>query len=357
MILLLCWLLGGMLWSVGRNVVWLYKHAQCYSREAGVTWHEGAAHVMTRICPRVNYETILTSTSTAINTNSKPRVCMTTLSDGGVSVDDDNNNKSWWARFMARCRDFDTVAARTWPNQQRYAQRHDYTARENSALLDPTRPPAWSKIRAVQSMLNLADPEKTQSQGEPHYHCDWVLWLDADVVIMNSSIPLESFIPVDPNIHLIVTADRRFTANSGVWLLRNSAWSRQFLQDWWELRSYVRPKGLSLSGDNDAFGHLIRQRLHLPEHDWTASQAADAAKVDPHIRMPARCNLNSFGVYVTNVLLSDPATVMKGEGGTPEKRPEWYESDLFYHAGDFIAHASGIDQKSLGVEFLLQRAT
>ena len=271
---------------------------------------------------------------------------------------------------MASCRDFHSVATRTWPNQQRYAQRHGYTARENSALLDPSRPPAWSKIRAVQFMLDLVvvvpvlesssnEPDSASASGrnaaaQRHYHCDWVLWLDADVVIMNSSIPLESLIPVDPNIHLIVTADRRFTANSGVWLLRNSAWSRQFLQDWWELRSYVRPKGLSLSGDNDAFGHLVRQRLQLPEESWTAVQAADAAQIDPHIRMPARCNLNSFGVFVTNIQESDPVIPMdKSE----KKLPEWYQSDLFYHAGDFIAHASGIDQKSLGVELLLQRAT
>ena len=248
---------------------------------------------------------------------------------------------------MASCRNFNDVAALTWPNHQRYAQRHGYTARENSALLDPSRPPAWSKIRAVESMLDL---QQQQQQ------CDWILWLDADVVIMNSTIPLETLIPTDPNVHLIVTADRRFTANSGVWLLRNSDWSRQFLRDWWNSRSYVRRKGLSLSGDNDAFGHLVRQRLHLDEATWTAAQAADAARNDPHLRMPARCNLNSFGVFVSQESpqqqrLSDPIAVRNAKD-----KPEWFESELFYHAGDFMAHASGMDQKTRGVQLLLQRA-
>ena len=162
-----------------------------------------------------------------------------------------------------------------------------------------------------------------------------------------------------PNkVHLVVTSDRRFTANSGVWLLRNSEWSRQFLDDWWNMKSWVRSKGLCLSGDNDAFGHLVRQRLHLDEKTWTAAQASDAAAQGP-IRMPARCNMNSFGVFVTDPALSvaanaDSSAPLEFAAKGP---PEWYQSDQFYHAGDFIAHASGIDQKGVGVEFLLQRAT
>jgi len=218
-------------------------------------------------------------------------------------------------------------------------------------------------------MLDLVVPSVKQSsttiqhqQQRQQYLCDWVLWLDADVVIMNSSVALESLLPVDPNIHMVVTSDRRFTANSGVWLLRNSDWSRQFLNDWWNMKAWVRQKGLSLSGDNDAFGHLVRQRLQLAERTWTAAAAAEAASNHAHIRMPARCNMNSFGVFVTDPALSDPAAFRSNLNGNnnnnnKNENPEWYQSDLFYHAGDFIAHASGIDQKAIGVEFLLQRAT
>jgi len=131
------------------------------------------------------------------------------------------------------------------------------------------------------------------------------------------------------------------------------------LRDWWNMKSWVRAKGLSLSGDNDAFGHLVRQRLGIEDGDhWTAETVTAAAQVHPHIRMPSRCRLNSFGVFVT-----DPGLAVGG-GGTKQpfdndknKKPEWYLSDQFYHDGDFIAHASGIDQKGVGVEFLLKRAT
>lgn len=351
LVALLVLLVGGLAVAVGVGsaVIWLYKHSQCYSREAGVTWHEGAAHSMRRPCPAVNYETLPTTTSEA-NSSHKPHICMTTLSDGGAQT-------SWWDAMVSGCRNFNDVAPLTWPNQQRYAQRHGYTAQENSHLLDPSRPPAWSKIRAAQHMLDLPAASSTATATQQkQYKCDWVLWLDADVVIMNSSIALESLIPADPNIHMVVTSDRRFTANSGVWLLRNNDWSRQFLSDWWNMKTWVRQKGLSLSGDNDAFGHLVRQRLQLDERTWTAATAAAAASTNAHIRMPARCNMNSFGAFVTDPALSDPA-IFNSLNDEMDEKPEWYQSELFYHAGDFIAHASGIDQKGIGVEFLLQRAT
>jgi hypothetical protein len=266
------------------------------------------------------------------------QICITTLSDSpSRSSAEANHNHRWpFSLFFnffqpPKCRDFSNVAEQTLPNMRRYAQIHGYTFLDpDTSLLDLSRPPAWSKIKAVQSALNTNQ-------------CRYVLWLDADVVITNSTIRLEQIIPhPNPNdinhnndnpknitsMDLLVTSDRRFTANSGVWIISNSTWSRSFLDQWWNMRNYVRSKGLSLSGDNDAFGALIRQ-YQQPQH---------------HVHMlPARCHLNSFGVFVPSY--SPPSQFQEHVGSTD-----------FYHAGDFIAHASGIDQKDVGIQFLLQRA-
>jgi hypothetical protein len=82
----------------------------------------------------------------------------------------------------------------------------------------------------------------------------------------------------------------------------------------------VRAKGLSLQGDNDAFGHLVHQRLGLARDATEADAVAAATK---HIRMPALCNMNSFGVYVK-------------DGDSNSKGADWYLSDKFYHDGDFL---------------------
>jgi galactosyl transferase GMA12/MNN10 family len=308
-------------------LIWVYQHSECYSREAAVVWKEGAAHTMERTCPAVGYPTEQ-STKTTSTTLKPPNICVTTLTDSQAAG-------GAWQRLV-RCRNFDDVAVLTWPNHVAYARKHRYTIMDNSRLLDHSRPPAWSKILAVQDMFQHRHNRR---------RCEWVLWLDADTVIMNSSIKLESLIPADDNIHLIITTDRRFTANSGVWLIRNSEWSQQFLFDWWNSKGFVRAKGLSLSGDNDAFGYLVRERLGLSDNP-TVQEAAAAASGDSPIRMPARCNMNSFAVVV-------PAE----DDALNVTNAEWYLSDQWYHAGDFIAHASGIDQKAVGVQLLLKHAT
>lgn len=226
---------------------------------------------------------------------------------------------------MIRCRDFDALEQISFPNQHAYAKKNNYHWTDSSHLVDPSRPPAWSKLLAVQALL------------QPTSDCDWVLWLDADVLIMNSSIRLQDLLPADPEIMLIATHDRKFTANSGVWLLRNSDWSRQFLNDWWNLKAWVRRPGLSLSGDNAAFGHLV-DRVLLSEPN--------------RIQLPARCILNSFGVFLTPS--QEQELVVGGLAALTQQ--EWYLSDKFYHKGDFIVHASGIDKKKEVLELLLEKA-
>ena len=65
----------------------------------------------------------------------------------------------------------------------------------------------------------------------------------------------------------------------------------------------------------------------------------------------AKGNFNSFGVFVTKIMkqaLERDARFLE--------RQEWYLSDKFYHKGDFIVHASGIDQKAAVLEMLVQQA-
>jgi galactosyl transferase GMA12/MNN10 family len=387
---------GWLVFHIGiTQLIWLYQHFQCYTRESSIQWVEGPPHTMRRPCPSMTqYRTVLEEqqmrmtgamnrTAADVGGWDPSKICITTLSDSSETVK--KESLPFLQRHQQqqqqppllhtrksnafRCRNFDHVSTITWPNHLAYAQKHGYLAVDQSYLLDPTRPPAWSKIRAVQELF-------TSQQ----YHCEWVLWLDADTVFMNSSISLESILPYHNNynsnniggggdtnsiremdvdtaaIDLIVTSDRRFTANSGVWLIRNSLWSRQFLQEWWDLKSYVRPSGLSLSGDNDAFGYLIRRY-----NTTTTGTSTTTPTSSSPIRMIPRCRMNSFGVFVpsTTTTTSTKFThnAVDHSNQKKEEDEEWYvHADQYYYAGDFIAHASGIDQKEVGVQLLLSRA-
>jgi Protein of unknown function, DUF273 len=69
---------------------------------------------------------------------------------------------------------------------------------------------------------------------------DWVFWLDSDVWITNPDIRIENILPRrTATLDLAATNDPT-GINAGSWMLRNSSWSRAFLEDWWNAEQYVR---------------------------------------------------------------------------------------------------------------------
>jgi hypothetical protein len=149
----------------------------------------------------------------------------------------------------------------------------------------------------------------------------WPCWIG---VVMNSDIRIESFLPADKKHDFLVGSDWNGGHNAGVLLIRNTPWSKQFLEDWWNMNNYVLPPGLSKSGDNNALNAFLKQ---MPDFDH-------------HVLVPPRCTLNSFAVFVW----------------PHQKISDFYMSENHYHKGDFIAHAAGCDNKAGAVRLLLQEA-
>ena len=287
-----------------------------------------------------------------------PRICITTLTDA--------KSPSRFQRFL-RWRNFDGILELTWKNKLDYAVKHNYEIYDGSDLLDPTRPPAWTKIKAVQHLLSKQLPleEKDEEEDNANGHggvgdgnvdnnnkkkknskknaCDWVMWTDADTIIMNSDIAIESFLPaVDTTAaaattttathDLLIGSDNGGGYNSGVFLFRNTAWSKQFLDTWWNMEEFVRPPGFSLSGDNHALKALLR----------------DIPQFHNHVLSPARCTFNSFAQFLT---LNESLTIMDRL-----EQQEWYLSENYYHRSDFLAHTPGYDNKEETLRLLLQEA-
>eukprot|EP00892_Ulva_mutabilis_P001951 jgi/Ulvmu1/11757/UM008_0171.1 len=164
-----------------------------------------------------------------------------------------------------------------WRNRKEYADRHGYTLVNGTDLVGDDRPPAWYKIKVVESVLN---------------DFDWVFYLDSDAWITNPEIPLETLLPAQGGADFVVTEDAAGT-NAGAWIVRSSDWSRAFLKEWWGLESFVRSgaraetrlrtgaqKGDTKSGDNDALKHIVREM--------------DKATRARRVANPPQCALNSY---------------------------------------------------------------
>ena len=124
--------------------------------------------------------------------------------------------------------------------KREYAKRHAYDLHiGGKEVWDRTRPIPWSKLRYI---LNFID------------NYDYIFWSDADVIITNQEIDIETaIIPLlPPNKDLLWTRDVVGNLNSGNMLLRGrSAWLKEFIARtyeqidlinhiWWENAAMVR---------------------------------------------------------------------------------------------------------------------
>ncbi len=105
----------------------------------------------------------------------------------------------------------DDVAAVTWPNKEEYCRLHRYDAVK---LTGPVpRNGYWTKMYAGMTAL-------------PKY--DWIFLMDVDTLIMDMSVKLESFLPVDGPEEFVGTVDAH-GINMGQSFWKNSEWAVRFM--------------------------------------------------------------------------------------------------------------------------------
>jgi galactosyl transferase GMA12/MNN10 family len=107
-------------------------------------------------------------------------------------------------------------------NKECYCRRHGYTFRCRTDQFDASRPPAWSKVLFLLEELAASD---------------WVFWSDADSLVMNSAVPVTWFL--DDAYDLIISADCFNGLNTGNFFVKNSAWSRSFLETVYRQEQFI----------------------------------------------------------------------------------------------------------------------
>jgi mannan polymerase II complex MNN10 subunit len=103
-------------------------------------------------------------------------------------------------------------------NKRVYCQQHGYDFIYCEDSLDPSRHIYWSKILLVLKTLENSSYR-------------WVVWMDADTLVMNQDIPLEDII--NEKYNFLITQDWN-GINSGIFFIRNCEWSFKFLNSVYE---------------------------------------------------------------------------------------------------------------------------
>ncbi|ORX45581.1 hypothetical protein BCR36DRAFT_585606 [Piromyces finnis] len=100
-----------------------------------------------------------------------------------------------------------------------YTDIHNYKFFLNRVKYDNERSTFYMKINTLIEVV---------IQGLKTKACDWVLWVDGDVVLTNPNIKLEAFVPTDNDIHMLFGVDKN-GFNAGVILMRVHSWTLNIL--------------------------------------------------------------------------------------------------------------------------------
>jgi hypothetical protein len=169
------------------------------------------------------------------------------------------------------------IAARSF---RRYAARHGYELVLETEVVDASRPAPWSKIALLSGLLGSFDV---------------LLWLDADLVIVDASTDIAEELLPDRFLYLVEHATKEGRMpNSGVMMLRCGEGAARFLDDvyaqddltdhrWWENAAICRLLGYELDPVRPGIATpLLNEHTKLLSGRWNS--IPDAPARHPRIR-------------------------------------------------------------------------
>lgn len=215
---------------------------------------------------------------------------------------------------IAAGNEYQQVVSPAIENKKKYCELHGYDFLLCNEVLDPSRPPSWSKVLLLGELLENSSYK-------------WLFWTDADSLIMNYSIRLEDLI--DDRYDMIITRDFASIC-AGEFFLKKSEWSKQFLKDiythtecinhgWWEqcamieelkIKPYlydhilILPQRIMNSFSKEVFGHHVGEKEIYQRGDFIFHfAAARGALLDGLMKKYSQEVINDSTLFTLNYYL------------------------------------------------------
>ena len=140
-------------------------------------------------------------------------------------------------------------------NFKEYSSRYGYTfIKRFNDIPEINRFPYWIKQYLIMEYIHT---------------CDWLMWTDADTIVTNMTIPIESIIDGKYDI-IIVKED---IVQAGCVLFRNTEWTTNFLRQWWGIgdsnHEYWKRETINkdhILNDNSCLHNLIEIDNSIEDH-------------------------------------------------------------------------------------------
>jgi hypothetical protein len=199
---------------------------------------------------------------------------------------------------------YDVLGEMAVADHRRYCARHGYRF-VSDVTISPDRPACWAKIPAILDGL------------QSH---EWVLWLDSDVLVAD---PTRAVVPFcDPAYDLIVQdqaaywrllgvppadGQRRMPLNSGVFLIRATAWAKDFLR-----RAYDRSEFVTRGAVWDGIGEqeAMIALLHEAPEDMQRIKLVDGLQAPPRFFRSGTLFLHFYGNHARHHIPPDQSAAV-----------------------------------------------
>ncbi|KAJ5633315.1 hypothetical protein N7490_009654 [Penicillium lividum] len=123
----------------------------------------------------------------------------------------------------------------------------------------------WNKPSYLISLVirELAKP--------PRQRAEWLMWVDADSIILNRQVPMQIFLPPSDlgDIHLVVSKDHQ-GLNTGIMFLQVHPWTVTFLSETMGYPLYLPQEDLGRSADQESMRRVLDKTTGGPNGEGYA---------------------------------------------------------------------------------------
>jgi hypothetical protein len=122
---------------------------------------------------------------------------------------------------------------------KKYCDINNYGFHNDEEVYDKSRSPAWSKILLLSKYLRK--------------EYDYVIWIDADTFIMSPNVKIEDIIECHMKGKDILVAQDYIMINTGVIIIKNTEWSRKFINLIYDQEQFIEHPNWEQAGFIDLY--------------------------------------------------------------------------------------------------------
>jgi len=201
-------------------------------------------------------------------------------------------------------------------SQDDYVKKNGYSIIRDETVYDKERPYPWSKIKLVQKYLE---------------DYDYLMWIDADVMIMNDERRIEDFINLIPDDKFLFIGRDFNDLNSGVFIIKNCKESFTFLEKVWSKIEYLHHIWWEQAAIIDLYKTEYKDKFYVIPHKYISIFNAYDHRLDPKVHWrPGDFCIHFAGIHHPDILgqLQMMYSQMKSNDESGIQRIENYKNEL-----------------------------